>query len=1018
MKTINTILIAVLLFAGTAFPVDRRVPEDFVKIQSAIEAAQDGDRVLIADGAYRERLNFLGKAITVCGNIANPERVIIKPDTAGSIVVFKNGEGVNSVLCGVTLRGATTDYGGGAYIKNASPTLHHLVVDSCYASRRGGGIYIEGDCQPEMNNLTICNNRASYGGGFACSNGPMVSAQDIRIDKCTADTSGGGVDVGINSHLTISNLTVENCTARKGSGGGIYLLNNSHLNATNLQIIRSTSRYSGGGIYCYNSSTVTINHSIVKACRTSSYGGGYYLSRDSRATLASFTIDSCLSTSHGAAIYCAEQSSIDIRNGKITRNWAAYEGGGLHLTGKASVVERVLIVDNYAGDWGSAIYSSGHFPVGEPSHSFNHLTISKHSPRFMPDEEFWDCGHLIMLTQNAKLTNSIIWGNQSEVIIGGAGALIAYSCIVNTDSLIGPNLLVEEGVITVNPLFADYQNNDFTLQKNSPCINAGDPDSPKDPDSTRADMGAFPLLAFGMIKGAVVTKENQPKPVQGVKILCDNGRVTETDENGLYELSNLHIGEYSLKVSHDDFARIHREGLKIDNDTLELNIQLSAPVIELFDDTLSMDVETGKSTETQFFLRNTGIGDFEWTLSVSAPGGWMEIPWRHHHSIALPVEENFVPDGVTFVEGHYAISCRVNGEKLILILNEAGEEVRRFAQWGNGEGYMADLDTDGDRIIAVRDDKVYFFTVDNFGGGWFDCPGFTTGKICWDSDQACVRVTDGAPGSPIKQYDRIGNFFGSITSPDQAVTGMAFWLGNPNQHSIIFTHTNGNRTEIIQFDQIEEHALYGEELLPSLPGVTRGASIVTSLAPGNVTALLTTRTKQDSSFVDVWTVSNGISWLTLNPDIRQGVIGAGERQHFEIIVDATKLDTGLYTAELHFNHMMHSEPIVVPIIVTVVEELSVNNTNLPLPTEFAVTALYPNPFNARLNIGYALPQAGEVSVTLFDLNGREVHRQTAGAVSAGYHSFSLDCSHLPTGLYMVKVNAGGRSITKKALLLK
>jgi Leucine-rich repeat (LRR) protein len=56
----------------------------------------------------------------------------------------------------------------------------------------------------------------------------------------------------------------------------------------------------------------------------------------------------------------------------------------------------------------------------------------------------------------------------------------------------------EEGVecnvsnnINTDPQFIDPDNGDFTLQPNSPCIDAGDPNSPLDPDSTIADMGAY-----------------------------------------------------------------------------------------------------------------------------------------------------------------------------------------------------------------------------------------------------------------------------------------------------------------------------------------------------------------------------------------------------------------------------------------------------------------------------------------------------------------------------------------------
>ncbi|UCC79023.1 MAG: T9SS type A sorting domain-containing protein [Candidatus Zixiibacteriota bacterium] len=53
------------------------------------------------------------------------------------------------------------------------------------------------------------------------------------------------------------------------------------------------------------------------------------------------------------------------------------------------------------------------------------------------------------------------------------------------------DLLGVNGNISLDPMFVDHANGDCRLSGDSPCIDAGDPLSPYDPDSTIADMGAY-----------------------------------------------------------------------------------------------------------------------------------------------------------------------------------------------------------------------------------------------------------------------------------------------------------------------------------------------------------------------------------------------------------------------------------------------------------------------------------------------------------------------------------------------
>ena len=87
-------------------------------------------------------------------------------------------------------------------------------------------------------------------------------------------------------------------------------------------------------------------------------------------------------------------------------------------------------------------------------------------------------------SSNVVLNNSIIYGNIAGSILNDSSSvLITYSDLEGG--------FFGAGNIDEDPLFADPSNNDFFLQSDSPCIDTGDPDSPRDQDGTRADMGAI-----------------------------------------------------------------------------------------------------------------------------------------------------------------------------------------------------------------------------------------------------------------------------------------------------------------------------------------------------------------------------------------------------------------------------------------------------------------------------------------------------------------------------------------------
>jgi hypothetical protein len=79
---------------------------------------------------------------------------------------------------------------------------------------------------------------------------------------------------------------------------------------------------------------------------------------------------------------------------------------------------------------------------------------------------------------------------------------------------------------------------------------------------------------------------------------------------------------------------------------------------------------------------------------------------------------------------------------------------------------------------------------------------------------------------------------------------------------------------------------------------------------------------------------------------------------------------------------------------------------------------FPNPFNPSTTIRYAIPEAGNVTLTVFNLLGQQVSTLVSEKQKAGTYSVVFDASKLTSGIYFYQIKAGNFVNTKKLLLLK
>ena len=384
MPTFLSAAVFAALAPAAVCQVTIEVPGDYATIGAAIAAASQGDTVLVDPGVYFERIDFIGKDITVESR-DGAATTFIDAQRLGTVVQFVSAEGPSAVLMGFTLTGGLGPVytAGGILCRGSDPTVTNCVITGCeggpfgdmwldtagagaigcFASGSSGAVAPTFERCVLVDNLGGAGEDSSPGGPGAVRCGASAAP---RFVECRIEDNVGGHSRGFflaqggsgAVRCKDGHPVFERCQIRSNRGGDATLAVYRDAGAGGLQLIRGSATLIDCLVVGNEGGRAVVDNSLV-------HGVGGMLIFQADLTMTGTVLASNIGSVGGARIRAVDVPiTATLTNCTLVGNQGSQVGGLLLLTAQpVSIVNTILWGNEDFNGLASDLRVTAEYPV-------------------------------------------------------------------------------------------------------------------------------------------------------------------------------------------------------------------------------------------------------------------------------------------------------------------------------------------------------------------------------------------------------------------------------------------------------------------------------------------------------------------------------------------------------------------------------------------------------------------------------------------------------------------------------